>query len=162
MGAINYFTSDYITIGVNINELYDGIEEEFDDDFDRDLYIADYINDLYDDIENMLIKENFYYFNVRLRPGYYEGFSIDIEYNFGYCLDSWQDRREAFKEITSITAFLLKCINRYGLTAVSPGWCTTYYDTAATIEKLKSAIKEMRDTVKNTPTWQQVRRAGEI
>lgn len=159
MGAINYFTSDYITMGVNINDLYDGIEEEFDDDFDRNLYIADYINDLYDDIENMLLEENFYYFNVRLCPGYYEGFSIDIEFNFGYCFDVWTDRREALKEITRIYQFLLKCISR-GLCAVSPGWCTAYYDYNESIQRLKTAIKEMRETVKKTPTWLQVRAEG--
>lgn len=158
MGAINYHTSDYITIGVNINDLYDDIENEFDDEYTREYYIVDYINDLYDDIKSLLNGEKFYYFNIALQPGYYEGFCIDIEYNFGYCLDAWTDRREALKEITRIYRFLLKCING-GLCAVSPGWCTAYYDYNESIQRLKQAIKEMRATVKNTPTWAQVRRA---
>lgn len=145
MGAINYFTSDYITLGVNCNNI------ESNDDY--------FINDDYDQIESILNGENFYYFNVKIRPGYYEGFSIDIEFNFGYCLDSWQDRREAQKEITSIYKFLLRCINDFNLCAVSPGWCTAYYDYPATLEKLKQAIKEMRATVNHAPTWAQVRRA---
>ena len=160
MGSINYFTSDYITIGVDLNALHDNIENEFDDDYSRDYYISDYINDLYDDVEALLKQYDFYYFNVRVKPGYYEGFSIDIEYNFAYCLDSWRDRRDALKEITDITAFLLKCINDFNLCAVSPGWCTTYYSRNDTIKKLKDAIEEMRDTVKRTPTWLQVRREG--
>ena len=158
MGAINYYTSDYITLGVNINDLHDDIESEFDDEYTRDYYISDYINDLYDDIDNVLKGENFYYFHLQLNPGYYEGFSIDIEFNFGYCLDSWEDRRHAQKEITRIKAFLLKCINDFGLCAVSPGWCTAYYEYAATLDKLNNAIKEMRATVQNTPTWAQVLR----
>jgi hypothetical protein len=160
MGAINYFTSDYITIGVNINDLYDDIESEFDDEYARDYYISDYINDLYDDIESALNDGKFYYFYVQLKPGYYEGFSIDIEFNFGYCLDSYRDKIDALKEVTRIKAFLLKCINNFGLCAVSPGWCTAYYDRAASLDKLNNAIKEMRATVQNTPTWAKVRRAG--
>ena len=147
MGAINYFTSDYITLGVNCNNI------ESDDDY----Y---FLQEDYEQIENILNKEQFYYFNVKLEPGYYEGFSIDIKFNFGYCLDGWQDRRAAHKEITRIYKFLLCCVGDFGLCAVSPGWCTTYYDYAATLDKLKQAIKEMRDTVNGTPTWAQVRRAA--
>ena len=149
MGAINYFTSDYITLGVNCNYI------ESDDAF----Y---FLQDDYEQIESILKGENFYYFNVRMCPGYYEGFSIDIEYNFGYCLDGWQDRRQALKEITGIYNFLLKCINDFGLVACSPGWCTSYYDYNESIKRLKQAIKEMRQAVQNTPTWAQLRRAGEI
>lgn len=142
MGAINYYTSDYITLGVNCNDI------EYDFDYDI-------INDIYDEIESILNGENFYYFHVRLRPGYYEGFSIDIEFNFGYCLDTWEDRRAAQKEITRIKQFLITCINDFSLCAVSPGWCTSYYDYNKTIEKLKTAIKEMREKVNDTPTWMQ-------
>ncbi len=156
MGTINYFASDYITLGVN--------PDDFRDDFDDDggAYCDDFINDLYDEIESILKGENFYYFNVRIRPGYYEGFSIDIEYNFGYCLDGWQDRRQALKEITGIYKFLLKCINDFWLVACSPGWGTAYYTPLESVERLKQAIKEMRQAVLNTPTWAQLRRAGEI
>ena len=156
MGTINYFTSDYITLGVNIDNFrgdFDDGEKAFDDDF---------ITDLYDDVENALSGENFYYFHVAIKPGYYEGFSIDIEFNFGYCLDGWQDRRAALKEITAIKKFLSDCINVFGLVACSPGWCTAYYNYNVTMEKLKQAIKEMRATVKAAPTWAQVRRAGEV
>ena len=146
MGTINYYTSDYITLGYNCNNI------ESDDD-----YL--FINDDYEQIDYILSKENFYYFHVTLKPGYYEGFSIDIEYNFGYSLDSWQDRREAQKEITRIKAFLESCINNFGCVAVSPGWCTAYYSRPDTLLKLKQAIKEMRDTVNSAPTWAQVRRA---
>ena len=145
MGAINYFASDYITLGVNCNDI------ETDDDY----Y---FLQEDFEQIESILKGENFCYFNIRLRPGYYEGFSIDIEFNFGYCLDSYRDKIDALKEITRIKAFLLKCINDFELCAVSPGWCTAYYDRAASLDKLNNAIKEMRATVQNTPTWAKVRR----
>ena len=146
MGTINYFTSDYITLGVNCNNI------ESDDDF----Y---FLQEDFDAIDDYIKENNFYYFNVRVRAGYYEGFSIDIEFNFGYCLDSWQDRREANKEITRIRKFLINCIYCYGLRACSPGWCTAYYNKKDTLKKLSQAIKEMRDTVNSSPTWAQVRRA---
>ena len=113
----------------------------------------------FDSIAGILRNEFFYYFNIQLEPGYYEGFSLKIEFNFGYCLDGWEDRKEAQKEITRIKHFLLTCINDFGLCAVSPGWCTKYYNYAETIEKLNVAIKEMRDTVNSAPTWAQVSRA---
>lgn len=147
MGTINYFTSNYITLGVNCNDI------ENDDDF---------LQEDYEQIESILNSENFYYFSVRIRPGYYEGFSINIDFNFYHCLDSWKDRHEAQKEITRIYKFLLRCVNDFSLVACSPGWCTSYYDYKTTLKRLKESVKEMRDTVNSAPTWAQLRRAGEV
>lgn len=138
MGTINYFTSDYITLGVNCNLI------ESDDDY----Y---FINDDYEQIKYLLEKQNFKHFSVELQPGYYEGFSIDIKFDYLY-FDDCDEKREAQREITRIKEFLLQCINDFGLCAVSPGWCTAYYNRDDTMERLKQAIKEMRATVKNTPT----------
>lgn len=149
MGAINYYTSDYITLGVNCNNI------ESDDDY----Y---FLQEDFEILSDFIKEKNFYYFYVKLRPGYYEGFSIDIEFNFGICFDCWQDKRDALKEITRIKQFLIDCINDFGLCAVSPGWCTAYCDYNKTMQRLKQAIKEMRDTVNNTPTWAQIHAAGEI
>lgn len=151
MGAINYYTSDYITIGYNCNNI------NYDDN-----YYNDDINYLYDEIQEILKDYNFYYFNVKLKPGYYEGFSIDIEFNFGYCLDSYQDKKDALKEVTQIKKFLLDCINDFNLCAISPGWCTTYYNYKDSINKLQQAIKEMRAHVINTPTYYKLKLANEI
>lgn len=150
MGTINYKHSDYITIGYDCNN--------FDDEDDFTYYYCDAI---FENIQALLNQYDFYYFHVALKPGYYEGFSIDIEFNFSYCLDSWLDRRDAQKEITRIYKTLTRLINEYGLCAVSPGWCTHYYNYNDTMVKLKQAIKEMRETVNSTPTWAQVQRAGE-
>ena len=151
MGTINYGHNDYFNIGVNPANYWDNdIFLDFEMDFD------------YNNIKSALDKYNFEYFTVTIEPGYYEGFSIDIEYNFSYCLDGWQDRRQALKEITGIYKFLLKCINDFGLVACSPGWCTSYYDYNESIKRLKQAIKEMRQAVQSTPTWAQLRRVGEI
>jgi hypothetical protein len=138
MGTINYKTSDFITIGYNCNNI----------DYDDDLS-----NDYYDQAATTRARYNFYYFHVSVEPGYYEGFSIDIEHNFAYCYDNYNEKRAALKEITQIKKFLLECINDFECVAVYPGWCTGYADYKTTLKELDAAIEEMRATVKNTPTW---------
>ena len=142
MGTINYKTSDFITIGYNC---------EFIDY--EDIFYNDIIEDYYNQVKWTLNKENFYYFHITLEPGYYEGFSINIENNFGICYDDYLDKKEAQKEITRIRTFLTACINDFECCVVYPGWCTTYEDYENSWKKINDAIKEMRQTVKNTPTW---------
>lgn len=142
MGTINYKTSDYITIGYNCNNI------DYDDDFYNE-EIQYYFNE----ISRRRAEYYFYYFHVSIEPGYYEGFSIDIEFNFKYCFDNRVEKREAQKEITLIKKFLLECINNFECCAVSPGWCTTYFEYTETLNRLNEAIKEMRNDVRNTPTW---------
>ena len=172
MGAVNYFTSDYITMGLRP---YDSWEPENDSDFMEEMRrgceeyggtienaIADYIQFSYENdfenIETELNKHNFHYYHITIKPGYYEGFTLDIENNFPVALDSWQDRRDANKEITEIKAFLIACAG-LGLVQCSPGWCTRYNDYIGTIKAIKAAIKEMRDELRTIPTWAQYNRA---
>ena len=142
MGTINYKTSDFITIGYNCNYI------DYDDEFYNDI-----IQDCYDQIVHRLKQEYFYYFHVVAEPGYYEGFSIDIEFNFSICFDSWEDKREAQKEITRLKAFLIDCVNDFECCTVYPGWCTGYADYKKSLKEIDVAIKEMRETVKQTPTY---------
>ena len=142
MGAINYYTSDYITLGYNCNWI----------DYD-DPCCYDIIQDYYDQVKYSLDHEYFYYFHVTLKPGYYEGYSIDIEFNYPVCFDNWEDKRAAQKEITQIKAFLTECVNDFECVAVYPGWCTGYADYKKTLKELAAAVREMRETVKQTPTY---------
>lgn len=143
MGTINYGTSDYITIGYNCDLIdYDNYED-----------CADVVQWCYDKISDRLEQERFYYFDIKVKPGYYEGFYIDIEYNYSYCLDNYTDKRWAQMEITSIKKFLLDCVNYFDCCVVYPGWCTRYLDNVTTLKEINGAIKDMRDTVKSTPTW---------
>lgn len=143
MGTINYKTSDYITIGYNCNDI----------DYDEPLY-HDFIDDDYMNVEGILNQYYFYYFNIRLKPGYYEGFYIDIEYNFPLFFDDYKERQEAQKEITTIKEALIKCFD-YGCCAVHPGWCMAYLNNNDSLKALQEAIKEMREEVKATPTLRQ-------
>ena len=146
MGTINYKTSDFITLGYNCNNI------NYDDEFYHEI-----ITDCYDQINHRLKQKYFSYFAVTLEPGYYEGFSLDIKFDFLF-LDNWEDKRNAQREITEIKAFLLECINDFECVAVYPGWCTGYANYKETLKELSAAIWEMRQTVKNTPTYAQYRR----
>lgn len=171
MGTINYFTSDYITLGVKPyetdnyikdNDFMDFIKEEWnvntEDENEVLKAVNEHINTNYEadreNAENILNKYDFYYFHVVLKPGYYEGFSLDIENNFGVALDGWEDRREAQKEITQLKNCLLELAG-VGLVACFPGWCTGYKDYNETIKAIKEAIKEIREECKTIPTWKQ-------
>lgn len=149
MGTINYKTSDFITIGYNCNYI----------DYEDDGY-NDIIQDYYDQIYYLLKKEHFYYFHVALEPGYYEGFSINIEFNFSICFDDYIDKKESQKEITRIKTFLTQCINDFECCVVYPGWCTGYENYENSLIRLNEAIKEMRQTIKNTPTYYQYMKKG--
>ena len=172
MGAVNYFTSDYITMGLRP---YDLLELENDLEFMEEMqtqvneyggtienaiteYIEDCYNCDYENIKTELEKHNFYYYHIAIKPGYYEGFTLDIENNFPVALDSWEDRRDANKEITEIKQFLIACAG-LGLVQCSPGWCTGYNDYKGTLKAIKAAIKEMRDELRTIPTWAQYNRA---
>lgn len=85
----------------------------------------DYNGDL-DNIKALLKHFDFIIFHVAIKPGYYEGFYIDIENNYELCFDCWQDKRTAQKEITQLKEFLIGCVNM-GMCKVSPGWVTSYY-----------------------------------
>lgn len=156
MGAINYFTSDYITLGLKTwEDIFTLVNGECEKDT-RDLSPEE-IEEIYNEVESALNEYCFYYFHVVIKPGYYEGFTIDIENNFGVCYDWSDDKREAQKEITQIKKFLLECVN-IGLVKVSPGWCTGYCNKHETIKAVKEAVKEMREEVRKTPTERTYRR----
>lgn len=155
MGAVNYGTSDFITLGYNLD--WDSSDFESWEAMNEEMQLD--IEDLFHEIESLLKDHSFWYFHVAIKPGYYEGFYLDIENNFPVALDSWEDRREAMKEITRLKAFLTACIDA-GLVQVWPGWCTSYKAPEESREALNAAIKEMREEVKHTPTWRQYERGA--
>ena len=173
MGAVNYFTSDYITMGI---EPYSAYDLENDPDFmdalqdevneyggTIDEALESYIQTLYEtdemNIEFILEKYSFYYFHVAIKPGYYEGFTLDIESNLPVAFDGWKDKRAAQREITSLKKCLIECAG-VGMVQCSPGWCTGYNDYKGTCKAIGIAIKVMRDEVNSTPTWTQYARAN--
>ena len=166
MGAINYYTSNYITLGIkpyseldfeNDLEFMQELQEQVDEyggTIENALY--DYISECYacdwDNVQHELDKHNFYYYHIEIKPGYYEGFTLDIENNFPIAYDGWEDKQLANKEITEIKQLLIACAG-LGLVECSPGWCTGYSDYNNTLKAINDAIKNMREEVKTIPTW---------
>lgn len=150
MGAVNYKTSDYITIGLNPND-YD-----YDDEYRIDTMQMDY-----DYIQSVLNKYDFWYYHVTLQPGYYEGFTIDIQNNFGWYYDDYTAKRQAMKETTQVKKFLLQCAEN-GLVSCSPGWCTGYKNYSDTIRDIDAAVCNMRYDIKSAPTYYILKKCGEL
>lgn len=150
MGAVNYFTSDYITLGYDLSVDYN--EEDFNSVDELEECCRYDMEDSYEEIKSILEKYSFYFYHVVIKPGYYEGFTVDIENNFSLCFDDYREKQEAQKEITEIKQFLLECAAA-GLVAVFPGWCTGYKNTPETIQLINEAVKEMRNEAKHTPTY---------
>lgn len=150
MGAINYKTSDYITLGYNLSDI----------DYDDKFYLDD-IDFEYEGINALLKDALFYYFHITIEPGYYEGFSINIENNYSYCFDDYNEKLQALKELTRIKNFLFYIVNNFNICEVWPGWCVSYKDYNTTIKSIKEAISEMKTEVKATPTYYTLKLAGE-
>ena len=151
MGTINYKTSDYITLGYNTHNI------NYDDEF-----YSDDINFEYNGISALLKNEFFYYFNIKLEPGYYDGFIIDIENNFSYCFNDYNEKMQALKELTRIKNFLIYIVDNFNINVVYPGWCTSYGDYKKTIEEINAAIKEIKSEIKSAPTYYILKLAGEV
>lgn len=151
MGVINYGTSDYITLGLKpydyslfTNENGETDWEEMELCYESDRENAEFIIDKY----------SFWYFHVALKSGYYEGFYLDIEFNFPAFFDNWEERKEAQKEVTLLKKCLLELAG-VGLVQCFPGWCTGYKDYTGTAKAIPGAIKAMRADVAETPTCRQ-------
>ena len=167
MGAINYFTSDYITLGVKPYEYSDFendtefIEENKDliNQFGLESIINETIEEYYNcdiaNVETILNGYTFNYWHIAIKPGYYEGFTLDIENNYGIYFDSYTDKRESMKELTQLQKMLIDCAG-VGLVTCFPGWCTGYANGyIETVKDIKKAIKDIRQEVKTTPTYNQ-------
>lgn len=144
MGAINYGSNEYFNIGVNPENYWieneNGKNEFLDFEMQWD----------YEQVENILSKYHFDYFNISIESGYYEGFYINI--NFDYLWVESYEKPLILKELTQIKLLLLECCN-YGLVKYSAGWCMGYSDTSNTINSIKTRIKELKEYFKHYPTY---------
>ena len=138
MGTINYGSSDYINIGLDCRALYE----------DEDNIIEGY----YNYVQEILEKYSFYYWDINVKAGYYQGFYIDIENNLPVYFEDWEEKKEAQKEVTQIKKFLLECAE-VGLVLYTPGWCTGYGTKQETIQSIKIAINDMRREIHDTSTY---------
>ena len=149
MGAINYGTSKYITIGLKPYNTDDYIFE--DGSVDYDAMQIDYYCDI-ENVQYIMDKYNFSFFDIDIKYGYYEGFYLDINTNFDFY--NWEDKADALKEATQLKNMLIECCGS-GLCAVHPGWCTGYENYKDSIDSVKVAISEIKDDIKRTKTFLQ-------
>ena len=164
MGTINYKTSEFITLGLkpydveaNKNYIKDNPEEfdltpeqvsneNFLDDFNNDI-----ISQLYDDdkanAETEIDSYDFDYFNVSLLPGYYEGYSIDIEPLFDFYVP--EAKTEALEEVSKLEK-LLKNLAGMGYVVCYPGWGTSYEDYNGSIKAISDAMDDIKNEINKT------------
>ena len=152
MGAINYKSNKYINLGYDLsndNILVNNIDL-YDDDNDRqDLY--DDICFTYDDIKDLIDQYDLYYIYVKAEPGYYEGFYIDIDFDYSFFND-YQEKQTVLKEITKLKHLLFEIVNNYKIVNCHNSWCTTYDTKEETKQEIKAAIYKLRQETKQTPT----------
>lgn len=154
MGTINYGTSDYITMGFNLD-----VEPEYEED---NLFWAE---EDFRVVGDIIKRYGFEYFTVTVEPGYYAGFYVDIKENYiktydwgkTECIDSYEERQAINREITAMREFLNELADM-NMVSVYPGWCTGYADRKQTRTDINEAIREMREELKAIPTWSVVQR----
>ena len=140
MGAINYGTSTYLcSLGYNLNNDVADYEEAQNDQFWTAEEVKDYIDEL-----------SLCYYNIDIKPGYYEGFYLDIrDINGDYHAD--EDKQERVEELHKIGRALIYLTNHFNLVNYAPGWCTGYATTDSTIRYIKQAVKREITEIYNTP-----------
>ena len=152
MGAINYGTSKYITIGLKPHNTDDYIFE--DGSVDYDAMSIDYDCDI-KNVQFIMDKYNFSFFDVNIKHGYYEGFYLDINANFDFY--NWQDKKDALKEATQLKNMLIECCG-VGLCEVRPGWCTAYMSYKESVNNIKAAVWHIKEDINGTETFLQEQR----
>ena len=149
MGTINYGSNDFFNIGFDLSWL-----DKFDD-YDKETEI----NTIFDEITEILKGYNFTCFSIKIEPGYYEGFYIDIDFDWLY-FDDYTEKRQTQKEITQMKRFLEECCY-WGLVQYSPGWCTSYATEEQTKKAIKTAIRETRQKINAIPTYRNRKKVTE-
>ena len=139
MGAINYGTSAFLcNLGYNLNN--DVADDEEAQNEQR--WTADEVQDYLDDLDLC-------YYDIEIKPGYYEGFYLDIsDINSDYYSDD-DCKEERIRELHKIGRALIHLTNYYGLVDYTPGWCTDYATTNGTIQLIKQAVKREITTIYN-------------
>ena len=144
MGTINYGTNKYITMGLNVDNFDD--LDDFEKEYEHEYILLE--------VKEALEKYNFTFWNVSIEPGYYEGFYIKISNDWLYFDDSIE-KQDVLKETTQLKRFLFDCLAS-GIVVVYPGWCTGYLNYNDSKKEIKEAIKNMKNDIKQLPTWKQL------
>lgn len=129
MGAINYGTSDYITIGFNLS-LFTNSDKATVASVDYYAHVAEAIDNLTNE-----------YFSVDICEGYYDGFYITIAPDL-YIPDR-EARQDAIAAAYHVCDLLKYAVRECCCCKVSPGWCTGYATETESIEAINIAYADM-------------------
>lgn len=155
MGAINYGRSKYITLGYNTDDLYEEKEELEDNDIYYD--VDDTIYSQFEELEYIVGKYNFDYFDVKLKSGYYDGFYLEIKDNEYVYFDNMQEREDVLKEVSALKKLLLELIDN-GLLVCYPWWVTKWLNDVESIKEVNKAIAIIRKDIRKIPTYRTYKR----
>jgi hypothetical protein len=150
MGTINYKSNKYITLGVNMLNIYEECKELEINDFHY--CVDDEVETLWEEISNTLLKYTFEYFEVELVNGYSDGFYLDINDKGYIYFDNTKEKNDTLKEATKLKELMLELVEN-GLVACFPGWATTYLNTKDTVKEINKAIKEIKKDIQTIPTY---------
>lgn len=153
MGTINYGNNEFFNIGMNLNQFDNILNYE-----DRQFEYETEFNFLIDEIDTILSKYDFEFFNITYKIGYYEGFYFNIDFKYSY-LDDHKERLLVLKELTQLGK-LLKEFCCLGLVEYSPGWCMGYYDEETTSEDIKKTIRELKQKFLKYPTYRTLKKGA--
>ena len=141
MGAINYGTSEFLcSLGYNLNNDVADCEEAQNDQ----LWTAEEVQDYLDEF-------SLCYYDIELKPGYYEGFYLEISDIDDNYYSDYDCKQERVKELHMIGRALIDLANKFGLVSYAPGWCTGYASTDSTISYIKQSVKREIAAIYNTP-----------
>lgn len=159
MGTINYKTSEFLTVGLmpfDFDEEKAALIEMGEEDTPEptDSEVFDYIFDIEAEeraeVEYHFKDLSFSIFDVKIEPGYYEGFSIDVRLDYLY-FDDNEEKEAAIKEAGMIRDLWLYAVNNTNCFEVWPGWVTTYKEYDETLESIEKAYKAMLEAVEKIP-----------
>lgn len=140
MGTINFNTLTKINCLALVNEPETEEEQYFCDD-------------KLEETQAELNKHNFYYFNLSINYGYYNGFCLKLEDNdTKYIYQDSKEKAEVLKELTAIKKVLLDIVKNGLLWGCYHSWAYNKLETAETIKQIKETIKELKAEVKASYT----------
>ena len=149
MGTFNYSNNNLFNLGLDVfSKNYDDIAPE-----DLDYYVEDYYNLVLDIISNYYFR----FIEIKIEPGYYEGFYLSIESCSDqlYCFENYIEKQEAIKELQQFKKLVIELLES-GLVWYHAHWCSsymTYTENKKQINKLlNTAIKDEREKLKAIPT----------
>lgn len=143
MGAINFGRLINKNNLALVNEPESQEEQEEQDFFNYEL----------EEVEEELKNHEFYYFNIAIEFGYYEGFYLKLkEDSTKLIYENTQEKKEVLKELTKIKNILIKFVNDGLLWGCYPSWLYNRLDTSQTIKEIKELIKQLKEEVKSSYT----------